>query len=683
MILNTLSLIIIVTLVLLYFIRPKKYNKEKEGEWVGENKQGETRVLRGYTGIDKLVDSTPQGNETIADLVNGFNKKDKKQFIGYRELKNKVVAKTIIEKCNGKEIRKEIYQYEMSPYVWYSSKEFYHLICRISNGLRVKGFKKGDKIGMFCETRFEWMAMALACARQGITLVTVYATLGEESVRVALEETKCVGLIVSEETGIKMRKIELNKEIKIISIDGHFEGEYTTFKELSESKEDEETIPSVAPNDLAFIMYTSGTTKEPKGVLVEQKQILLLAQAFNICLDLKDEVFVAYLPLAHIFELCLEFCILSFFGSIGYANARTLMSVGCTNCKSDLCELEPTLVIGVPTVFNRIRKAILESVSRAPTLKQSLFFGCMKLKNLLYVSYQLRTPLLFEPIVKFVDSLIFNPLKVSLFGRNLKTIIIGGSALPVELQTFLTITCAKTNILQGFGMTELCGASSCMVPGDSTQATIGLLFPHYELKLRDVPELNYLTTDNPPRGELMLRGAPVSKGYFNRPEESKSTFTEDGWVCTGDIAKITEDHHICIIDRKKNIVKQPCGEYISLELIESKYLTSKVVDTICVFADAFHDFTIALVLPNKNIIAEMTQKPFEEACKDKEIIGAVRKIMAENEIGLSQREVVKRIALISEEWNSENGMLTAALKLKRPAIAQRYQTIIDQLYSMN
>ena len=237
--------------------------------------------------------------------------------------------------------------------------------------------------------------------------------------------------------------------------------------------------------------------------------------------------------------------------------------------------------------------------------------------------------------------------------------------------------------MQGFGMTELCGASSCMPPKDSTTATIGLMFGHYEVKLRDVPELNYLTTDNPPRGELMFRGPPVSKGYFNRPEENARTFFADGWMATGDIGMITESKHICIIDRKKNIVKQPCGEYISLELVESKYISNKFVDTICVFADAFHDFTIALVLPNKAALSTISDKTYEEACNDSEVVAKVQEIMKENEGELSNRERVKHIALISEEWNPENGMLTAALKLKRPSIAEHYKEVIERLYAMN
>ncbi|ELP92120.1 long-chain-fatty-acid--CoA ligase, putative [Entamoeba invadens IP1] len=695
MIATTFLLVVVVTCIILYYLRPKGYPKEKEGEWIGEAKPGETRILRGYKGVEKVTDYTPQGNNTIADLVNSFSKKDKKEFIGYREQLEKVSVKKYTVNVNGKDVEKDIYKYKMSDYKWFSSIEFYHLICRLSAGIRHIGFKKGDKIGMFCETRYEWMALSLACARQGILVVTVYSTLGEESVKIALEETKCNGLIVSGDTSEKLEKIIpdcAGDDFKVIDIDydgankplGTKSYKVTSFKALSQSEEDESNTPSVTSDDTAFIMYTSGTTKSPKGVLVGQKQILLFAKAYNDSLDLKEEVLPAYLPLAHIFELCLEFGVMSNLGSLGYANPRTLLGNFCLDCKSDLIALQPTFVIGVPTVFGRVRKAILENLSNAPQAKQKLFYGCMKLKKRMYINYNICPPYLFMPLLHVIDTVVFKGVKESIFGKKIKMLITGGSALPTELQTFLTLILPKVSVVQGFGMTELCGASSCMPPGDATTSTIGLLFSHYEAKLRDVPDLNYFTNMNPPKGELLIRGPPVSKGYFNRPTMTKETFTEDGWVCTGDICMITENHHLCIIDRMKNIIKQPCGEYISLELVESNYTTSKVVDTICVFADAFHDFTVALILPNKKIVEEIAGgKSYVEACQDKDVCEKVREIMRNNETGLSNKEIIKHIALVSDEWNPENDMLTAALKLKRPSIAKRYSEVIEGLFALN
>ena len=180
----------------------------------------------------------------------------------------------------------------------------------------------------------------------------------------------------------------------------------------------------------------------------------------------------------------------------------------------------------------------------------------------------------------------------------------------------------------------------------------------------------------------MFRGPAVTKGYFNRPEENKEAFTEDGWLCTGDIATVKDDFHICIIDRKKNIVKQPCGEYISLEFIESKYHSNKLVDNVCAFADPFHDFVVGLIVPNKAVIRELSDLPFEQAIENEEVLKKVREMLKENDALLSERQKIKHVKLVAEEWTAENELLTAALKLKRPVIFKKYLTDIQRMFSM-
>ncbi|BFU25345.1 long-chain-fatty-acid--CoA ligase, putative [Entamoeba histolytica HM-3:IMSS] len=678
----TTVVILVVTSVILYYLRPKTYPQEFNGRWVGEAKPGETRILRGYKAEDKPIDYNIPGYNTINDLVMGMTKENKKEYVGYRTCEKVVPFKTMTVVVNGKEVEKTLFKYQMSHYHWFSSFEYYHMINKLSNGIRLAGYKPGDKIGIFCETRYEWMAFLLAATRQGIVIVTVYATLGDESVKIALEETDIKAIVVSEDTAKRLPKIHLKESIKVINVDGE-ESDELSFKHFLLSEESTE-YPEVHADDLAIIMYTSGTSSSPKGVLVNQKQILMLSCGYKYVLEFNRERFIAYLPLAHIFEIGIEFALLMDFGTIGYAGIRTLTSGGCFNCNSDLVEFNPEAMIGVPTVFNRVRKGILETVEKQPKFKKILFGAGYWIKRKCYVDYALRTPYLFMPLVKLVDAMIFKPLCRSLLGTNIKAIVIGGSALPVELQYFLQAILPDVSVMQGFGMTELCGAACAMPHRDPTVASIGVVLPMYEVKLRDVPELGHMTSDHPPHGELMFRGLPVTKGYFNRPEENKEAFTEDGWFCTGDIAKITDDLHICIIDRKKNIVKQPCGEYISLELIESKYSSNKLVDNICVFADSFHDFVVALIVPNKAVIAELSGgKPFEEAIEDKEVLNKAKLLLKENEEGLTERQKVKHFSFVKEEWTAENELLTAALKLKRPEISLKYLTIIQNMFSLN
>ncbi|ELP91883.1 long-chain-fatty-acid--CoA ligase, putative [Entamoeba invadens IP1] len=678
----TVGVVILVTLVILYYLRPSTYPKKLNGQWVGEAKPGETRILRGYTAEKELVTENLSHFRTINDVVNGFTREDKKEFVGYRRCESTVAFKTMTVMVNGKEEQKKLYKYKMSPYIWISSVEYHHMINRLSTGLLSIGLMKGDKLGIFCETRYEWMALLLAACRQGIIAVTVYATLSDDAVKIALEETDIKGLVVSEDTAKRLPKIGIKQHVIVINVDENKENK-TSFEALNLSEEKTE-FAEVHENDLAMIMYTSGTSNSPKGVTVNQNQILMLSYAYTHVLEFSRERFIAYLPLAHIFEIGIEFALLMDFATIGYAGTRTLTAGGCHECNSDLIELNPTAMIGVPTVFNRVKKGILETVGKSNWFKRFMFSTGFYIKKALYVDYNLCPPYLFTPLLKVVDGIIFKPLSKSLLGKNIKSVIVGGSALHQELQHFLTVILPNVAIMQGFGMTELCGAALAMPHNDPETSTIGVIFPTYEAKLRDVAELGYLTSDNPPRGELMFKGLPVTKGYFKRDEENKESFTEDGWFCTGDIATIKDDLHVCIIDRKKNIVKQPCGEYISLEPIESKYSSSKVIDNICVFADPFHDFIVALISPSHNVIKEINPTlAFNDAIKNKDVIESVKKMLAEVEVGLSAKQKIKYFTLVPEEWTPENGLLTAALKLKRPAINLKYLPQIQQMFSLN
>ncbi|KAL7714007.1 Long-chain-fatty-acid--CoA ligase [Entamoeba marina] len=683
--LGVIVFVCILFLFVLYNIRPKSYPPEVEGSWVGTSKFGETKVLRGFKAIPQVLDYNPQQVETFDDVVSLMLLRNKQKYVGYRNIEKEILVGKIISNVNGKEVVKNIYQYQLSKYHWISSNEYYHLINRLSNGIRSIGFKKGDKIGIFCETRYEWLAFVLACCRQGIVVVTAYATLGKESVKMALEETNVKGVLVSKETFLKLEGIGLNKDIIIIQTDSNsrYNGNYLTFKQLSCSEESK-NYSKVSPTDLALIMYTSGTSKEPKGVLIEQKQLLLLSFAYNNILNLKDEeTVICYLPLAHIFEICIEICLLMNFSSIGYANTRTLTTTNIINCQSDLKELNPTAMIGVPTVFNKVRKGILDKISNSSFIKRQTFSFALQIKQLIYIDYELRPPLLFQPLLYFIDGLIFNPLKRMLIGDNLHLIVVGGSALAPQLQQFLSCIFPNVDVLQGFGMTELSGASCAMPPKDATTSSIGVLLPMYEAKLRDIPELNYFTTNNPPQGELMFRGPPVCKGYFNRPEDDKISFTDDGWFCTGDVAMITNNNHICIIDRKKNIVKQSCGEYVSLEFVESCYSSLKIVDMVCVFADSFHDFVVALIIPNITIIKELSNGPIQDVIINPVVLKKIKRMLKEGEVELNERQKIKHFKLILDEWTPENGMLTAAFKLKRQPIYNTYKQSIEQLFECN
>jgi len=309
--------------------------------------------------------------------------------------------------------------------------------------------------------------------------------------------------------------------------------------------------------------------------------------------------YICYLPLAHIFELTIELCNLVHGGSLGYSSQRTLTPEFIYDCECDLQAFKPSFMNGVPTIFNRIRKVINTKMDSAGGITKLIFDLCYNIKLKLYVEEQLRPRLLFIPLLKLVDLLFENKIKNNIFGDKLNSVLMGGSPLSKDLQIWLQVVMGGVDILQGYGMTEACGPVSTMVTNDYEYGTIGVFYPNFEAKLVDVEEMGYLTSDNPPRGELLLRGPSICKGYYNRPEEDKSSFTEDRWFRTGDIAMINDTGRVFIIDRKKCLVKQPCGEYVSLEKLEMTYSSSKYIENMCAIADQYYDYTVALIIPSK------------------------------------------------------------------------------------
>ena len=684
--------VIIIIITILFLKRRKPLSKEQYGLWVGEAKEGETRCRRDYISKDKLIDAPVQGYKTLYELIESFPKLNQPNLIGHRELIEKIPFKTVKTEVNGKIEEKMLYKYKMGDYKYMSSDEYYNYIHDIANGIHSLGLKKGDRVAIYCETRYEWMAFCLACSCRGIVVVTVYATLGVDAVNIALKETGIKAILISEEMYSKTVKLPMVKEMNplLICCDEIQNGnesyeKYDNFVSLPSilgKEKVKDDIPD--PEDEVMIIYTSGTQKEPKGVVVRQRNLLPVSYSYvNVMNYNKETRYICYLPLAHIFELTIELCCLVEGGVLGYSSQRTLTSAFVQDCKCDLVAFEPSFMNGVPTVFNRIKKLVTEKMEKSGPIVNNLYKFGVFLKKKLYVDYELRPRYLFIPIIKLFDALIFNKIKTEIFGTKLTGTIMGGSPLSRELQEYLQIALPNTHIMQGYGMTETCSPVCCMRQYDHQYSTIGVLFPHYELKLIDVPEMGYLTSGEIPQGELCLRGPSLFKQYFNRPEENAMSFMEDGFFKTGDIAQITPKGHIMIVDRKKNLVKQPCGEYISLEKLEMSYNMSKYVESFCAIADQFYDFTVALVIPSKDAVNRFAKEKnitVNEVYTNKEFKEIVMKSLRECDGSLNSHEKIKDFFLVNGEWTPENGFLTAALKLRRTIISKAYEKEIKAMF---
>jgi len=285
------------------------------------------------------------------------------------------------------------------------------------------------------------------------------------------------------------------------------------------------------------------------------------------------------------------------------------------------------------------------------------------------------------------DLIVFNKMKEAMGGR-LRFFVSGGAPMSMQAQEFLQ-TCFGVPFLEGYGLTETCGVLTGKELSQRSLGNTGGPFPVCEVKLVDVPEMRYFASDNPPRGEIWVRGANVSSGYYKNPAKTAEDFdAAEGWFKTGDVGQFNSDGTLSIIDRKKNLVKPPHGEYIAVEKLEAIYKNSLFVSNICVHADAHHNELVALIFPNKKHVEEFADKTHVTAdwislCKNPQVKAAVikdlQRVAQENQ--LRGIEMISAVVLYPEEWTPENDWLTSAMKLRRFDIKIKQKAVLEEVYA--
>ncbi|CAJ0829170.1 5499_t:CDS:2 [Entrophospora sp. SA101] len=591
---------------------------------IGTNVEGEGRIRRSHLSPDKLIDSPEEGVKTLYDVVQRSVKKygDSKNALGYRKIERIVEEEKEITKFVGgvetKEMKTWKY-FQLSGYNWLTYNDMDQEIRTIGAGLIKLGLNKGSKVAIFAAT--------------SMTIVTAYDTLGEEGLLHSMNEAEVSGIFTNADLLPMVKKVAGKcLTLKFIIYDGDANGSilqelsnaHPNFKilTLEELKELGKNYPINSnppqPQDICCIMYTSGTTGNPKGVMLTHANLVAAIGGVEKMLGhliQEDDSLLAYLPLAHVLEFGVEHVCLWWGVTLGYGTPRTLTDSSVRNCLGDMGELKPSVMTGVPAVWESIRKGILSKVHGSSPAVQKIFDVAFKTK-----SWLMEKGLPTKPF----DTLIFNKIKEQTGGR-LRLALSGSAPISKETQEFLCVTLCP--ILQGYGMTEACGmAGTILTPEQFTYGSVGAPVPCTEIKLVDVPDAGYKSTNTPnPQGEIWLRGPTVTPGYYKNEKVTKETFTEDGWLQTGDIGEWKPNGCLSIIDRKKNLVKLAHGEYIALERLESVYKSTLFVSNLCICADSYQSRPVALIFPIEARIRKLakekniTETDFEKLCQNKEI----------------------------------------------------------------
>ncbi|KAI9362425.1 hypothetical protein DFJ73DRAFT_812305 [Zopfochytrium polystomum] len=648
---------------------------------IGKPRAGQGKTRRNVRSLETLSTTPIPDVKTVFDILSrAVRLTPKKNIIGYRSLvriveEEKEVTK-VVAGVEKKEIKTWKY-FELSKYNWLTYAQVNELAVAYGAGLKQLGLNHGDKVTLYAGTSYEWMIFAHAAFTQGLTITTAYDTLGEEGLTFSLLECEITTIFTNADLLPMIVKISSTvKTIKSVIYTGtpsaaaleafrtgcsHIK--LLSLAELKTLGQQNPSPPSPPkPDDIACIMYTSGTTGNPKGVVLEHKNIVAgIAGAKYLIVDHigSEEYYLAYLPLAHILEFTVEMACFHLGITLGYGSVKTL--TGCIYIK----ELRPTLMAGVPAVWETIRKGVLAKLREASPVQQKIFNFAVDLK---WTFLGLGLP------TGWIDAIVFNKVKSQTGGR-LRFALSGGAPIPKSTQRFLT--CSMCPIVNGYGMTECCAVAA--VQNIDQASRLGIVGPpvtSMEIKLVDVPDTSYSSKNVPrPQGEIWLRGPSIMRGYYKQPQQTKETITDDGWLMTGDIGEWQPDGSLSVIDRKKNLVKLANGEYIALEKLESVYKTSSYVQNIVIYGDSEQSFPkeIHHLVQELKLFTDPDSVDIAELVKPKQVTTAVL---------ANLKDIAKRVGLppAEVEWTPQNGLLTAAMKLKRKDLIARYQSQINKMY---
>ena len=686
------------------------------GVFTTDPKPGETPIMRRPDSIKSLTKKNIIDRQTQIGCIEYYkNLRPNSNFLGTREYFPK-------EKKYGKYIWKSWAQvYDIATFFLYGITKL-KLCPEISVKDEILVEKNMRFMGIYSRNREEWIIGSIGCQMDSITIVTLYDTLGKNSIEFILNQTELTTIIAETknfETIIKLKEqnklgkvkniiylkcneeddnLEKNKEniIKLGINLINYETVISTGKKCLEEK-DEEIInkhyKKVKEDDIFLICYSSGTVDNPKGAMVTTRSLTVgtnVMMTIGWHLSGVDRI-LSFLPLAHIMEQLIFSVCLVYGTQTGFSCGDTRLLL------EDVQALQPTYFCAVPRVYEKIYKNIMDTVSSKGTLVKKIFDAALNLKIKNYEKYGKLNHAFFDP-------LFFTKIRNS-FGGKLCWMLSGGAALQKDILQGMKVM-VGCPLVQGYGQTENAGSALLNSIYDTTSGTTGGLQNTAELKLIDLPEFGYYSTDvnpltgiNEPRGEICFRGDTVFKGYFKNIEETKKILDEEGWYHSGDVGVILIDkgNSIKIIDRAKNLFKLSQGEFVAPDKIQIILMNSKYINQIFIYGESQFNYAIALVYPELNECVEYLKadKKMGEVNYDKINLDDLcrNKIMEEEilrdceligrKFDLKGFEIPKKIRIIKEAFSLENNLMTPTLKLKTKNIRMKYNQDIHEMYNEN
>ncbi|MFD0932326.1 AMP-dependent synthetase/ligase [Psychroflexus salinarum] len=551
----------------------------------------------------------------------------------------------------------------------YSTQEYIDQMNKVSLGLLHAGVKKEEKIGLISFNRPEWNFIDLGIQQIGAICVPMYPNVGKEQYKYMLEESEVTTLFVEDEELYNMIddiKDEL-KKLKHVYTFNKVKGatHWTIITDEANQKNKEELLKrrqGVTESDLATIVYTSGTTGDPKGVMLSHENIMSNVKA---CLPLlpidEGSKSLSFLPLNHIFERMLSFVYMASGVSIYYTR-------DIDNIAHYMKEVKPDIFTAVPRLLEKIYEKIKKKGAEQNFIKRGLFFGSIWIAD----QYELNSGNVFyNSFLKIADKLVFSQWREAL-GGDVKLIISGGAALNPKLARIFTA--AGLPILEGYGLTETSPVISVnrWELENRKLGTVGKPLENVEVKISE--------EDN----EILCKGPNVMMGYYKKEEETREVL-KDGWLYSDDIGEIDDDGFLKVKDRKDSVFKTSGGKKVAPQPIENKCKESSLIEHIMVVGEG-EKMVTALIVPDFENLKEwckdndIAYDSKEKIVENETVIERYEKILENKNSEFSHVEQVKKFRLVPAEWTVESGELTPTQKVKRPVVKDKHKKLIEEMY---
>jgi long-chain acyl-CoA synthetase len=563
-----------------------------------------------------------------------------------------------------------------------STRDWFDRLRDVSLGLSALGIQRGDRIAILSESRPEWITADLAAQTVGAVTAPVYSTLTAGQVRYIVNDAgaRVVFVSTAEQTE-KLQRVrhELPMLEAIVTFDPvpsaspsvlHIDalaerGHAKLMGEWGIGRAFRDRAREIRPSDLATIIYTSGTTGEPKGVMLSHANLIsnLFAGHTVIGVD-ENDVSLSFLPLSHSFERLATYLYLAYGVTIVFAESMETIA-------KDMLTVRPTVMTGVPRVYEKFQARIVERGASLPQPRRTLFYWGLKVgaARARALEKEGRVGGLLALEAALADRLVFSKVRQGVGGR--LQCLVSGSA-PLQVTTARFFAGIGLPITEGYGLTETSPVVTANPMNAPRLGTVGKPIPDVEVRIAD-------------DGEILVRGPNVMMGYYNKPDDTAAVL-RDGWFHTGDVGVLDEDGYLAITDRKKDLLVTSGGKKIAPQPIESVLKKSPLIGEAVVLGDR-QRFVSALIIPNFGALERRLQdlgRPHaerEDLVQRADVVALYDEVVSALNQELSQYERIKRFRLLPREFSIETGELTPTMKVKRKVVEEKWKKEIEQIYS--